>query len=187
VSGGRIHREPRSPAFDSRFVRPPTETAPRGAIEGTVRSTNPHAPPILVAEDDPSHALLIRKTFAAVRIANPLHVVEDGEAAIASLAGGSSGGNHPPPPTPVLALLDIHLPLKSGLEVLEWVRSQVSLKHLAVIMLSSSDQRADISRAYELGASSYLIKPVGFGAMQEVVRTLDLYWFIGNNPEEATG
>lgn len=69
--------------------------------------------------------------------------------------------------------------------MLEWIRGQSSLEQLAVVMLSSSNDETDIRRAYELGASSYLIKPVGFGAMQEVVRTLGLYWYITQKPKNG--
>src|SRR5262249_31740660 len=91
-------------------------------------------------------------------------------------------------PFPTIVLLDLKLPRKSGLEVLAWMRDQPSLKRLPVIMLTSSRHPLDINRAYDLGANSYLVKPVGFDALVEMVRQLDQYWFgMNEKPSAASG
>lgn len=133
---------------------------------------------ILVVEDDPGHAMLIQEAFAAAQLANPLHVVSDGEEAIAYLEGTGPYADRDTHPLPVLVLLDIHMPKRSGLDVLEWMRGEPELKRVPVIMLTASEDDGDIDRAYELGANSYLIKPVGFDALLDVVRTLGLYWLV---------
>ncbi len=135
--------------------------------------------PILVAEDDPSHVVLIKKTFVRAGIGNPLIIASDGEEALAHLSKNSSASSsHEESSTPVLVLLDVHLPKRPGLEVLEWIKNDPDLSSLPVVVLTSSDQSEDINRAYALGAASYLIKPVGFDAMLEVVRTLKLHWVL---------
>jgi len=79
---------------------------------------------------------------------------------------------------PALMLLDLKRPRKSGLEVLHWVRQQDGLKRLPVVVLTSSRETADVNRAYDLGANSYLVKPVAFESLLEMVKALNLYWMI---------
>jgi CheY-like chemotaxis protein len=111
-------------------------------------------------------------------LANPLHVVEDGEQAVAYLAGEGRFADRAAYPLPVLILLDLKLPRRSGLEVLQWVRQQPGLKRLRVVVLTSSNQKSDIDRAYELGANSYLIKPGTFDSLLEMMKAVDLYWML---------
>ena len=85
---------------------------------------------------------------------------------------------------PALMLLDLKLPRKSGLEVLQWVRQQDGLKRLPVVVLTSSRETADVNRAYDLGANSYLVKPVAFESLLEMVKALNLYWMtLSERPE----
>lgn len=139
---------------------------------------------ILLVEDDPNDVLLIRRAFAKANLANPLHVVGDGDAAVAYLSGAAPYGDRERHPMPVLVLLDLKLPRKSGLEVLQWMRGQADLKRLPVVVLTSSREGTDINRAYDLGVNSYLVKPVGFDALLEMVKALNLYWMILNQPPE---
>jgi len=81
-------------------------------------------------------------------------------------------------PLPVLILLDLKLPRRSGFEVLEWLRSQPELKRTPVVILTSSKETVDINRAYELGANSYLLKPVTFEALQEMMKAINLFWLV---------
>jgi len=83
--------------------------------------------------------------------------------------------------------MDLKMPRKSGLEVLEWVRRQPGLKRLPIIVLTSSNQSPDINRAYELGANSYLVKPAGFDSLLDLVKNLDMYWLILNEKPELDG
>ena len=133
---------------------------------------------MLLVEDDPNDVLLIQR---ACRLANLTHViqtVEDGEQAVAYLSGKPPYADRDRYTLPALMLLDLKLPRKSGLEVLQWVRQQDGLKRLPVVVLTSSRETDDVNRAYDLGANSYLVKPVAFESLLEMVKTLNLYWMI---------
>jgi CheY-like chemotaxis protein len=142
---------------------------------------------ILLAEDDPNDVLLIQRAFQRSHVANPLQVVRDGEEALAYLSGQGPFADRERHPLPVLMLMDLKMPRKSGLEVLEWVRQQPGLKRLPITVLTSSNQSPDINRAYELGANSYLVKPAGFDSLLELVKNLDMYWLILNEKPELDG
>jgi len=135
---------------------------------------------ILLVEDDPNDVLLIQRAFRKSDVANPIQVVGDGEEAIAYLSGRGPYADRERYPLPVLLLLDLKLPRKSGFEVLEWLRQQPGLKRLPVAVLTSSAETPDINRAYDLGANSYLVKPVRFEGLLRMVQTLNLYWLIIN-------
>lgn len=145
------------------------------------------APAILVAEDDAQHRLLIGAALAAAKLDNPVHLVSDGDAAIAYLAGDGDYANRHRHPLPVLVLLDVHMPGASGLEVLAWLRAQPgNLGQIPTVVLTASDDEADIDGAFAAGATSYLVKPVGFDALLDVVRGLGLRWMLlGQQPEEG--
>ncbi len=142
---------------------------------------------ILLAEDDPNDVLLIRRAFQRTHVANPVHVVHDGEEAQAYLSGQGPFADRERYPLPVLMLIDLKMPRRNGLEVLEWTRSQPGLKRLPVVVLTSSNQNPDINRAYELGANSYLVKPAAFDSLLELVKNLDMYWLILNEKPELDG
>jgi len=135
---------------------------------------------ILLGEDDPNDVLLIQRAFRKSDVVNPIQVVGDGEEAIAYLSGRGPYADRKRYPLPVLLLLDLKLPRKSGFEVLEWLRQQPGLKRLPVAVLTSSAETPDINRAYDLGANSYLVKPVRFEGLLRMVQTLNLYWLIIN-------
>ena len=85
-------------------------------------------------------------------------------------------------------LLDLKLPRRSGLEVLAWVRQESVVKRLPVVVLTSSRESVDVNRAYDLGVNSYLTKPVGFEALLEMVKNVNLYWLVLNeHPEMRRG
>ena len=142
---------------------------------------------ILLAEDDPNDVLLIQRAFQRNHVANPVQVVRDGEEALAYLSGQAPFADRERHPLPVLMLMDLKMPRKSGLEVLAWVRQQPGLKRLPIIVLTSSNQSPDINRAYELGANSYLVKPAGFDSLLDLVKNLDMYWLILNEKPELDG
>ena len=145
-------------------------------------------PTILLAEDDANDALLIGRAFRKANVVNPIEVVGDGEVAIAYLAGHGPYADRERYPLPALMLLDLKMPRKSGLEVLRWLREQSSLRHLPVVVLTSSREPADINRAYELGVKSYLVKPVAFETLLEMVRALSLYWLmLSEKPDVRDG
>ena len=131
---------------------------------------------ILLAEDEEDHVLLIRRAFTQAHILNPLHVVRDGEQAIAYLAGKGLYANRSEFPLPTLLLLDLKMPRKNGFQVLEWIRSQPTLRGLRVVVLTSSDSIRDVNQAYQLGANSFLVKPADFEQFMAVIRALEGYW-----------
>lgn len=130
---------------------------------------------ILLVEDDPNDQLLIKRAFSKARLSNEIVVADDGDAAVAYLQSLSEA-------RPALVLLDIKLPRRSGLEVLEWLRGQTDLRRLPVVMLTSSEESRDIARAYDLGANSYLTKPVDLEKLIQMVQVLGLYWTVWNQP-----
>jgi CheY-like chemotaxis protein len=138
---------------------------------------------ILLVEDDHNDVLLIKRAFDKVKIANPIIVVNDGEEAITYLAGREPYVERA---LPMLVLLDLKLPRKSGHEVLEWLRQQQTLKRLPVVVLTASSESSDVNRAYDLGANSYLVKPVTFDSLVEMVKTLNLYWLILNKRADVS-
>ena len=141
---------------------------------------------ILMVEDDPNDILLTQRAFMLASLVNPLRVVRDGEEAINYLGGRDAYVDRTRYPLPSLVLLDLKLPRKSGLEVLEFLRAQPSLKQTPVIVLTSSQESSDIQRAYMLGANSYLLKPVGFDGLLEMVKAIGMYWVILNQgPDRA--
>ena len=131
---------------------------------------------ILHVEDDPNDVLLVNRAIKKVNSSMVVRSVGDGDQALAYLSGANGYGNREEHPVPHLILLDLKMPRKSGLEVLAWIRQQASLKRMVVIIFTSSKHDHDINRAYELGANSYLVKPVGFEALQETMKQVDQYW-----------
>ncbi|HEV7367855.1 response regulator [Arenibaculum sp.] len=137
--------------------------------------------PILLVEDDPDDQLLIRRAFTKARLLNPLRVVGDGDAAVDYLSGAEGYADRHANPLPALLLLDLKLPRRSGLEVLEWLRSRPApMGRTPVVVLTSSKESADVDRAYELGANSYLVKPVDFDGLLDMIKTAGLYWTVLN-------
>jgi CheY-like chemotaxis protein len=140
---------------------------------------------ILLVEDSVDDVILMRRAFRKLGIQNPLDVAEDGEAAIALLERLVDQADPDAAAKPGLILLDLKLPRVSGLEVLEWVRRQPAFRRCPVVVLTSSREAPDVSRAYDLGANSYLLKPVEFQAFVDLVRTLNLYWLVLNLPADS--
>ncbi len=135
---------------------------------------------VLLVEDNPDDGFLIKRAFKKAKLANPLFVVEDGEEAVAYLVGEGEFADRSEHPLPMLILLDLKLPKMSGFEVLQWRMGNPGVKKIPVVVLTSSNQTPDIEKAYELGANSYLVKPVSFEGLMEMVRVLGMYWLILN-------
>jgi CheY-like chemotaxis protein len=131
---------------------------------------------ILIVEDDPNDILLLQRAFRKTKLPHPVQIVSDGEAAVAYLAGQGSYADREQYPLPFLMLLDLKLPRKSGFEVLTWLRQQPGLRRLPVIVLTSSNRNPDIDQAYDLGANSYLVKPVSFDDLSSLLQSLSFYW-----------
>jgi CheY-like chemotaxis protein len=140
---------------------------------------------ILLVEDNPDDVLLIKRAFHKAGVSHSLQVAGHGEEAVAYLSGGDGFADREKFPFPDLMLLDLQLPRRSGHEVLAWLRSQEDLRRLPVVVLTSSKEPRDINRAYELGANSYLVKPVSFEALLDLVRTLERFWLVLAERPEA--
>lgn len=136
---------------------------------------------VLLVEDDSNDVLLIRR---ALRQANldylDIQLVTDGDAAIQYLSQAAPYTDIEQYPSPSLVLLDLKLPRRSGLEVLAWLRQQPYLKRLQVVILTASCENPDIEQAYDLGANSYLVKPIHFQDLVDMMTTLHLYWLTLN-------
>lgn len=130
---------------------------------------------ILMADDDPDDRLLLREAFEENRLMNNLETVEDGEELMDFLHRRGKYENSEI--TPGLVLLDLNMPRKSGLEALKEIKSDEKLRRLPVVILTTSKAEEDIIRSYDLGVNSFIVKPVTFDALVEMVKDLDKYWF----------
>lgn len=144
---------------------------------------NPGQDVIVIVEDDPDDQALLARAFAKARVDVPLRFAADGEEAIALLGTPSPEG---PRLSPVVVLLDLKLPRVSGFEVLDWLKQHESLRRVPVVVLTSSKASADLERAYDLGANSYLVKPARPEDLLRMVERIDGYW-IGLNELAASG
>ncbi|MBD2431532.1 MULTISPECIES: response regulator [Fischerella] len=140
---------------------------------------------ILLIEDNPTDILLIQRAFRNEELAHiSLQIVKDGDTAVSYLSGAGEYGDRTRYPLPSIILLDLKLPRRSGHEVLAWIKQQPELKLLPVIILTSSRQKVDVNQAYELGVNSYLVKPVKFAALSEMIKSFSDYWLRINEPPE---
>ncbi|MFE5310303.1 response regulator [Isoptericola sp. NPDC056573] len=125
---------------------------------------------VLLVEDDPGDVLMTREAFEEHKVANRLSVVADGVSAMAFLR---KEGEHAQAPTPDLILLDLNLPRMDGREVLAAVKADERLKHIPVVVLTTSEAEEDVLRSYSLHANAYVTKPVDFDRFIQVVRQID--------------
>jgi DNA-binding NarL/FixJ family response regulator len=130
----------------------------------------------LLVDDDSSQALLMLRAFQNCHVLTPLPVLRTGEEAMAYLADVGSSGSRVSTPLPSVLLLDVNLPGKSGLDVLQWIRQQPRLARLPVVMLSCVTDPEIINQAYQLGANSFLVKPTDFQALVQLAAGLQAYW-----------
>jgi len=128
---------------------------------------------ILLVEDNPGDVRLTREALKDGKVRNNLHVVEDGEAAIAFV---KQTGPYTNAPRPDLILLDLNLPRKDGREVLVILKADEKLKRIPVVILTSSKAEEDILKAYNLNANCYITKPVDFEQFIKVVRAIEEFW-----------
>lgn len=145
---------------------------------------------ILLVDDDPNDRFLFRRAFERLGIANPLYEVTDGAQAIAYLDGRPPYENRTLFPFPGILLLDLQMPRVGGMEVLEWIRSKLSVAGLLIIVLSRVEEIRQVNRAYALGANSFLTKPSAEQDLHSLVTAFRDYWIIKNkapDPNDATG
>jgi CheY-like chemotaxis protein len=131
---------------------------------------------IVAIEDDPGHALLIEKNVRRAGVNNDLLTFADGGTALNYLFGGKLAG-------PILVLLDLNLPDMSGTDILARIKSDAALKRTPVIVLTTTDDRAEIQRCYDLGCNVYITKPVDYAGFTHAIRQLGLFLAVMQLPE----
>ena len=134
---------------------------------------------LLQVEDDPNDVFLFQYALKKAGVTNPVHVAEDGQQAIDYLKGTGEFADRAAFPLPSLVLLDLKLPYVMGLDVLRWIRSQ-RVESIAVIILSASAERTDISEAYKLGANAFLTKPSEASQLESIARSINDFWLTHN-------
>jgi len=135
---------------------------------------------ILLVEDEPAHAEIVRRNFQGFRLANRLIHVTDGEAALNYLYRRDEFRDESHSPRPNLVLLDLRLPKVDGLEVLRTMKEDPALCRIPVVILTTSAAEVDLVKAYEYHANSYLVKPVDFPQFISLMETLGYYWLAWN-------
>jgi CheY-like chemotaxis protein len=132
---------------------------------------------VLLIDDDSDNALLIRKAFVEADLINPLHIVNSHKDAVGYFSGEGMYANRTTFPLPFLVLLNLKMGGEDGFGVLRWLFERPGLrKKFTVVVLSGADPEADIQLAYELGAQSYLSKPVNYAELASTVRRVKQYW-----------
>jgi CheY-like chemotaxis protein len=131
---------------------------------------------ILLVEDNEDDVFLMKQALKSADVKNRLCLVEDGQEALDYLSGEGAFSDREQYPIPAVVFLDLKLPMKSGHEVLEWIRQQEALKDLVVIVLTSSNQPTDLSKSYQLGANSYLVKPPTADQLTDLAKAFKWYW-----------
>jgi CheY-like chemotaxis protein len=129
---------------------------------------------ILLAEDNENDVEITRLGFARAKLAVDLHHVPNGEECMAFLR---KQGRYAESPTPDIIMLDLNMPRMDGIEVMEAIGKDDQLKHLVIVVLTSSSADEDVMRAYKLRCNSYLVKPIKFEAFAKMIQSLGDYWF----------
>jgi CheY-like chemotaxis protein len=140
------------------------------------------SPRVLFVEDDGTDVVFLKRAFLKTGFEAPVDVVDTGLEAIAYLAGSGPYADRARHPSPTHVLLDLKLPEKSGLEVLQWIRQQAGLGGLHVAILTSSSEASDIRRAVELRAEAYWVKPMSFSLLLDVARSIGRWVKTGEVP-----
>jgi len=132
---------------------------------------------ILLAEDDPDDALMAREALEESRVANPLHIVEDGEQLMDYLYCRGRHSDRNPDDLPGLILLDLNMPKKDGRQAILEIKNEPRFKRIPIVVLTTSRAEEDICRTYDSGVNSFISKPVSFESLVEIMKTLSRYWF----------
>lgn len=144
---------------------------------------NEEAVVILMVEDDPGHARLIEKNLRRAGVINEIIVLDNGQKAVDFLfkRGAYANDAHP---APLLVLLDLNLPVLDGYQVLEQIKADEATRKIPVVMLTTTDNPAEVVRCYELGCNIYVTKPVDYEHFSEAIRNLGLFLSIVKVPED---
>jgi CheY-like chemotaxis protein len=143
---------------------------------------------ILIADDDEDDCMLAREALVESRLVNELRFVKDGEDLMDYLHRRGKYIQESNAPRPGLILLDLNMPKKDGREALTEIKSDPNLRQIPVVVLTTSKAEEDIYRSYDLGANSFITKPVTFSSLVEVMKTIGKYWFeLVELPPEQVG
>jgi len=142
---------------------------------------------VLMAEDNEHDVVATRRAWKKNNIANPLHIVRDGEECLDYLHQRGKYSEPGSAPRPGILLLDIKMPKMDGLAVLKHIREDAGLHRLPVVILTTSKAEEDRVKSYDLGANAYITKPIGFQNFAEAVRTINLFWALVELPEWTNG
>jgi len=137
---------------------------------------------VLLAEDNEHDIVATKRAWKKHHIANPLYIVKDGEECLDFLHKRGKYSEPETTPRPGILLLDINMPKMDGLAVLKHIREDRKLRHLPVVILTSSKDEEDRLKSYNLGVNAYIVKPVGFNNFSEAVRTINLFWELVDLP-----
>jgi CheY-like chemotaxis protein len=133
--------------------------------------------PLLMADDDPDDRLMAKEAFEEARLANPLSFVEDGVELMDYLLRRGKYADRKGLPLPGLILLDLNMPKMDGREALREIKTNPALRSIPVVILTTSKADEDIFRSYDMGVNSFIVKPVTFESLVEVMKSLKRYWF----------
>ncbi len=142
-----------------------------------IKEKGSNAITILMADDDQDDCLMVKEAFEESRLANDLRFVGDGEALLDYLHHRGRYADTTASPRPGVILLDLNMPRKDGREALREIKSDPDLKSIPVVVLTTSKAEEDVYRSYNTGANSFVVKPVTFDGLVEVIRSLGKYWF----------
>lgn len=146
-------------------------------------TTLPYSVDVLLVEDNPDDAELAIRELRKHNMANNLFHVQDGEEALDFIfASGKYAGTREKTAHPKVILLDIQMPKVNGLEVLEKIKNNPETRSVPVVILTSSKESPDIKKCYDLGANSYIVKPVNFEGFAGAIKNLGFYWLLLNQP-----
>jgi CheY-like chemotaxis protein len=132
---------------------------------------------ILIADDDPEDRMLAAEALKESRLANDVRFVEDGEELVDYLTYRGRFANPDDAPRPGVILLDLNMPRKDGREALREIKANADLRRIPIIVLTTSKAEIDIYRSYDLGVNSFIVKPVTFDSLVEVMHVIGRYWF----------
>jgi two-component system response regulator len=140
---------------------------------------------ILLVEDNPNDIKLTLHAFKTANLANSVHVARDGVEALEFIFGAALKTDEAIPEKPKLILLDLKLPKLDGHEVLKRLKDDQRTCRIPVVMLTSSSEEKDVMQTYQVGANSYIIKPVDFEQFTEAIRDIRKYWLVINHPHSS--
>jgi len=131
---------------------------------------------ILIVDDDENDIFFVQRAFTEINVHCTFQVLKNGQAVVDYLQGHGEYANREKHPLPMMILMDLKMPIMDGFQVLEWLRARPGIKVIPTIVFSSSDLPADITRAYALGANSFMTKSVTYDGLLLKLQTLSQYW-----------